>query len=55
MNKAFGKHKLCLGTALFLNQHRQTERDSVPWRKTELLPGETERQDLKILRWAITV
>jgi hypothetical protein len=26
VNKAYGKHKLCLGTALFLDQHSNTER-----------------------------
>jgi hypothetical protein len=55
VNKAFGKHKLCLGTALFLNQHQPTDRDIQPWRKSNLLAGETERQHLKIPRWAITV
>ena len=55
VNKAFGKHKLCLGTALFLNQHQPTNRDIQPWRKTNLLAGETERQHLKIPRWAVTV
>jgi hypothetical protein len=55
VNKAYGKHKLCLGTALFLNQRQPTDRDIQPWRKTNLLAGETERQYLKIPRRAITV
>ena len=55
VNERFGKHKLSLGTGLFLGQHRQTERDIQPWRKTNLLTGETERQHLKIPRWCITV
>jgi hypothetical protein len=55
MNEQFGKHRVSLGTGLFLDQHRKTERDSVPRRKTELLPGETVRQHLRIPRWAITV
>ena len=55
VNAQFGKHKLCLGTALFLNQHQPTDRDIQPWRKTNLLAGETERQHLKIPRWGITV
>jgi hypothetical protein len=55
VNERFGKHKISLGTGLFLGQHRRTERDSVPWRKTHLRAGETERQHLKIPRWIITV
>jgi hypothetical protein len=55
VNKAYGKHKLCLGTALFLDQHQPTGRDIQPWWKSNLLAGETERQRLKIPRLAITV
>ena len=55
MNEQYGKHKGSLGTGLFLGQHRQTERDIVLCRKTELLPGETERQQLKIPRLAAVV
>ena len=55
VNAQFGKHKVSLGTGLFLGQHRKTERDIQPWRKTNLLAGETERQHLKIPRWCITV
>jgi hypothetical protein len=44
-----------LGTGLFLDQPRKTERDIQPSRKTNLLAGETERQHLRIPRWAITV
>jgi hypothetical protein len=55
VNQVYGKHKLCLGTALFLDQHQPTDRDIQPWRKTNLLAGETERQHLKIPRLAVTV
>jgi hypothetical protein len=53
VNEHFGKHTISMGTGLFLDQHRQTERDIVPWRKTELLPGETARQRLKVPRLAV--
>jgi hypothetical protein len=55
VNERFGKHKLCLGTALFLARHQPTNHDIQPWRKSNLLAGEPERQHLKIPRWAITV
>lgn len=55
INEHFGKHTVSMGTGLFLAQHRTTERDTVPWRKTELLAGETERQRLKTPRLAVTV
>lgn len=42
--EAFGKHKLAHGSALFLHQHTPTARDALPWRKHNLLPGETARQ-----------
>jgi hypothetical protein len=48
VNAQFGKHKVSLGTGLFPGQHRKTERDIQPWRKSNLLAGETERQRLKI-------
>lgn len=31
-----------------VNQHTKTERDIVPWRKSNLLAGEPERRHLKI-------
>jgi hypothetical protein len=43
VNEQFGKHKVILGTGLSLGQHRTTERDIQPWRKTNLLAGERER------------
>ena len=55
VNERFGKHKVSLGTGLFLDQHRTTKLDIQPWRMSNLLAGETERRHLKIPRWAITV
>ena len=55
VNGLFGKHKLGLGSALYLDQHAVTARDLQPWRKQNLLPGETARQHLHLPRWAITV
>jgi DNA polymerase-4/DNA polymerase V len=55
VNGLFGKHKLGLGSALYLDQHAVTARDLQPWRKNNLLPGETARQHLFLPRWAITV
>lgn len=55
VNGLFGKHKLGLGSALYLDQHAVTARDLQPWRKQNLLPGETARQHLFLPRWAITV
>jgi hypothetical protein len=47
-NAQFGKHKVSLGTGLFPGQHRKTERDIQPWRKSNLLAGGTPRHKLKI-------
>ena len=55
INERFGKHKLSLGPSLFLEKHRKTARDVLPWRKTDLLKGETRRQRLNIPRLAIEV
>jgi DNA polymerase-4/DNA polymerase V len=55
VNRVHGKHTLSLGPSLFLPAHRKTERDELPWRKTRLLPGETDRQRLNIPRLAIKV
>lgn len=46
--EVFGKHKLSQGSSLFLDQHAITPRDTLPWRKLNLLPGETERQRVGI-------
>ena len=55
VNRAHGKHAVSLGPSLFLPGHRKTDRDELPWRKTRLLPGETDRQRLRIPRLAVTV
>lgn len=55
VNARLGKHKLALGTALFLGRHPASERDGLPWRKHALLAGETARQRLGIPRLDISV
>ncbi len=55
INAEFGKHTVSLGASLFLDRHRRTDRDLLPWRKTDLLDGETFRQRLKIPRWSVVV
>jgi len=50
-----GKHRLALGTALFLPRRVRTDRDEAPRRKRELLCGETERRRLGIPRLAIRI
>lgn len=55
INAEFGKHTVSLGASLFLDRHRRTDRDLLPWRKTDLLDGETFRQRLNIPRWSIPV
>lgn len=57
VNARYGKHALSLGPGLWLGKHRQhlTERGDIPWRKTQLLKGETFRQRLGLPIWAIAV
>ena len=57
VSELYGKHKLHLGTSLWLTKHKQhiSERGDLPQRKTELLKGETYRQRLAIPMWRITV
>ncbi len=55
LNRQLGKHKVCLGPALFLQHHPLTARDEKPWRRQALLPGETTRQRLGLPRLDITV
>lgn len=50
-----GKHRLALGTALFLTHHPRNDRDEEPWRHTVRLPGETARRRLGIPLWRIKV
>jgi len=55
VNAQFGKHTLSLGSSLYLDHHQKTGRDALPWRKTELLDGETARQRLKLPRLSLKV
>lgn len=55
VNDRFGKHKLSLGPALFLSFQHKNERGHLPWRKQELLKGETFRKRIGIPRLAIRV
>jgi DNA polymerase-4/DNA polymerase V len=50
INERFGKHTLSLGSGLFLPRLNKTDRDEKPWRKTNLLPGETARRRLGLPR-----
>lgn len=55
INERFGKHKVSLGTSLHLPHHRHTERDDLPWRKNDLLKGETVRKRLNLPRLCVDV
>jgi DNA polymerase-4/DNA polymerase V len=55
VNALYGKHRVALGTALFLPQHRRTARDEAPRRKTDLLPGESSRRRLVLPRMLVRV
>lgn len=55
VNGLFGKHKIALGSGLLLDRHRVTDRDDLPQRKTDLLPGETARKRLGLPKWQIRV
>ncbi len=48
VNRRYGKHRLGLGTGLFLPMRRPAARDAAPRRKTDRLPGETERRRVGI-------
>ena len=54
INKLHGKHKICFGTSLFLNNNKKTKRDELPWRKQTLLKGESFRKRLHFPRAEIT-
>jgi DNA polymerase IV len=51
----YGKHKVGLGPALFLDRHARTFRDDRPERKSDLLAGETARQRLAFPKLAVEV
>ena len=57
VNELYGKHKLHLGTSLWLAQHKQhiSERGDLPQRKMDLIKGETFRQRLGIPIWQVSV
>jgi hypothetical protein len=55
VNALHGKHRLALGTGLFLPRRPRTDRDESPRRKRALLTGETERRRLGLPRLAIRV
>jgi DNA polymerase-4 len=55
VNERYGKHKVGLGSSLFLDQHRRTSRDDTPLRKHNLMKGETARQRLNIPRLGVRV
>jgi len=48
VNRHHGKHRICAGTGLYLTRNPQTDRDEPPWRKLNLLPGETARKRIRI-------
>lgn len=50
VNSWYGKHKLALGTSLFLARAPDSPRNVVPLRKLHLLPGETARRRLHLPR-----
>ncbi len=57
VNELYGKHKLHLGTSLWLAGHKQhiAERGDLPGRKKERMKGETARQFLAVPKWDIAV
>ena len=61
INGAFGRHAIHTGTGLFLgrnqrkNRLEKNERNVLPERKSELLPGETFRQRVNIPMWRVNV
>ncbi|MDF7825032.1 hypothetical protein P4B35_13500 [Pontiellaceae bacterium B12227] len=55
INARFGKHKVCTGTALKISEAPRSDRAQLPWRKLNLLPGETDRQRLYLPRLNIKV
>ncbi|MDF7801512.1 DNA polymerase IV [Pontiellaceae bacterium B1224] len=55
INARFGKHKVCTGTALKIADTPKTDRAELPWRKLNLLPGETTRQRLYLPRLNIKI
>jgi DNA polymerase-4/DNA polymerase V len=48
VNGRYGKHRLFLGTGLYLAGKGQNDREEPCWRKLTLLPGETLRKRIRI-------
>lgn len=55
INARFGKHKVFSGTALKISDAPKSDRSELPWRKLNLLPGETDRQRLYLPRLNIKI
>ncbi len=55
INARFGKHKVHAGTALKIRAGAKNDRSEPPWRKLNLLPGETDRQRLYLPRLNIKI
>lgn len=61
INGVYGKHTIHTGTGLFLgrnqrkNRLEQNERNVLPERKSELLPGETYRRRVSIPMWQVRI
>ncbi len=55
INARFGKHKVSTGASLGIADTPANDRTELPWRKLNLLPGETDRQRLYLPRLNIKV
>lgn len=55
INARFGKHKVHTGTALKIADAPKNDRAELPWRKLNLLPGETDRKHLYLPRLNIKI
>lgn len=55
INARYGKHKVSMATSLQITNTPQNARSELPWRKLNLLPGETERQRLYLPRLNIKI
>jgi DNA polymerase-4/DNA polymerase V len=55
INARFGKHKVSSGASLGIVETPANDRTELPWRKLNLLPGETARQRLYLPRLDIKI
>ncbi len=55
INERFGKHKVFSGAALGIADVPANDRTELPWRKLNLLPGETDRRRLYLPRLNLNV